>query len=149
MNTTHAAKMAVDLIRWHGLSEWCFDWDRAQVRFGCCHFQTKTITLSYKLVSSNSADEVLNTILHEIAHALAGPRHGHGGEWRALAVSIGCSGARCYPREVIRPARKFKGICPNGHEVLRHKRNKIACGKCCTMFSGGQFDSQFLIKWVA
>ena len=36
-----------------------------------------------------------NTLLHEIAHALAGHEHNHDEVWKATARSIGCDGCRC------------------------------------------------------
>ena len=66
----------------HGLAQqgWRFKFDRARLRAGQCRYRSKTITLSKHYVALNVTtrpEEVLDTILHEIAHALAGGRHGH------------------------------------------------------------------------
>jgi hypothetical protein len=73
--------------------------------------------------------QVRDTILHEIAHALAGPRTGHREVWQATAKAIGCSSMRCYGDEVIQPAAKFKGICPGCRKtILRMRRVRITGG---------------------
>jgi hypothetical protein len=54
--------------------------DSAVRRFGTCRYSRKLITLSRQLIELNDQARVLDTILHEIAHALAGPKTGHGPE---------------------------------------------------------------------
>jgi predicted SprT family Zn-dependent metalloprotease len=59
--------------------------------------------MSRLLVSLNDKREVRETILHEIAHALAGPKvRAHGREWGEIALRIGCNGRRCYGDEVLK-----------------------------------------------
>src|SRR5690625_5271673 len=64
----------------YGLLErgWSFEFDGASTRFGLCHFGRKVISVSEPLVLLNAEPECRETVLHEIAHALAGPRAGHG-----------------------------------------------------------------------
>ncbi len=40
-------------------------------------------------------------ILHEIAHANAGPGAGHGPIWKAEARRIGCTADRCMPKKYL------------------------------------------------
>ncbi|WP_372736880.1 SprT-like domain-containing protein, partial [Nocardioides sp.] len=95
MDLRDAFAMAEHLLERHGLTEWQISFDNAKRRAGVCRFGVKTIGLSAPLTTVHTDDEVRDTILHEIAHALAGPGHGHDAHWRALAQSIGCSGERC------------------------------------------------------
>ena len=44
---------------------------------------------------TSTEENVKNTLLHEIAHALAGHEHNHDEVWKATARSIGCDGCRC------------------------------------------------------
>jgi len=68
--------LAVTLMQQHGLVGWTFKFDHARRRFGCCNFTRRTISLSRPLTFLNDDAEVRDTILHEIAHALAGlPEH--------------------------------------------------------------------------
>lgn len=122
MDPGAAEATAVFLMNRHGLGEWRFAWDRSAKRFGACHHGPRTITLSRDLVSLNSVDEVVETILHEIAHAKVGPAHGHDDVWRAFARSIGCKGDRCYGEDVVQVPGKWQLICARcGYVEQVHK----------------------------
>ena len=70
-----AHELALRLMRHHNLlPTWKFEFDRSKVRFGKCSYGSKTISLSRHLVELNADVEVRDTILHEIAHALAPAR---------------------------------------------------------------------------
>ena len=79
----------------HGLVSlgWTGTLDNAVRRFGACKYRKKRITLSRHLITINSDEETLDTILHEIAHALAFEEHGedcgHDERWQAIAIRIG------------------------------------------------------------
>jgi len=144
MKLEQAEGLAKHLMRLHGLPcEWSFVFDRSKVRFGKCDYRRQQISLSRHLVELNGEEEVQDTILHEIAHALAPRGAGHGPKWRSLAIAIGCNGRRCYGHEVARPMPKFKGTCPVCRRVIyRHRRAVIACGKCADVF-----DPKFVFDW--
>jgi hypothetical protein len=93
------------LMAYHGLSGWRFRFDKATRRFGCCDYTRRTISLSRRIVLLNDADRVRATVLHEIAHALAGPGTGHSRQWREIALRIGGDGRRCYGSEVTLPPK--------------------------------------------
>src|SRR5918993_2384857 len=82
MNLYEAAHLARSLMKEHGLDGWAFGFDHARRRFGACNYTRRRITLSRPLVLLNGIDEVRDTILHEIAHALC-PSDKHGPRWRA------------------------------------------------------------------
>jgi predicted SprT family Zn-dependent metalloprotease len=144
MHLGEAEEMAKDLMREHRLvPKWTFQFDRSKVRFGKCDYTNRIISLSRYLVELNSKGEVRDTILHEIAHALAPRGSGHGDAWRKVARSIGCNAARCYGEEVIRPTPRYKGTCPKCRRVIfRHRRTRIACGRCTPVF-----DSKYEFTW--
>lgn len=121
----------------HGLGHWLFRFDRrATVRLGLCSYRTKTISLSEKVILLTDEATVRNTILHEIAHALVGPGHGHDSVWRRKALSIGCTGDRCHSVDVY-AAAPWLGTCGCGTEYRRHRlseriRQYGRCKKCKT-----------------
>ncbi|MFG6362370.1 MAG: SprT-like domain-containing protein [Akkermansia muciniphila] len=85
-----------------GLADWQFGWDRAKRRLGVCRLLEKSITISIHFVRANleTPHEIRDTILHEIAHALAWIRHGertHGPRWKQICREIGavpCASAK-------------------------------------------------------
>jgi hypothetical protein len=81
--------------------QWSFAFDRARTRVGCCHFQAHRITLSRHLLPQLSPLEAEQAILHELAHALSGPRAGHGPQWRQAAAGLGY---RLVDKDVAHPA---------------------------------------------
>ena len=90
-------KVARGLMDAYGLKHWTFAFDEAG-RYGQCSFLKEQITLTYSHVEQQDSWEVVRTILHEIAHALAdkeirernGWREtGHGPTWQRIAKKIG------------------------------------------------------------
>ena len=145
MTLTLARKLAQRLMQLHELSpEWSFRFDRSKVRFGRCNYAKREISLSRHLVQLNGEEQVRDTILHEIAHALAPRGAGHRPIWRSVALSIGCNARRCYGEEVVRPTPKYKGTCPSCKRVIyRHRRTAIACGICTPVF-----DKKYAFIWT-
>lgn len=132
MDLGRAALMARELMDQHGLSGWIFGFDRAEVRAGACHHRDRRITLSRALTAAHDQAEVQETVLHEIAHALVGARHGHDAVWRARARAIGATGQRCYVADDRVVPGRWQGRCRAGHLVHRHRRptRVLLCGRC-------------------
>lgn len=135
MDLALAERTARALMDEHGLHDWTFGFDRARVRAGACHFGDRRITLSRVLTAAHGEAEVRETVLHEIAHALVGPRHGHDQVWRARARAIGASGDRCYSAEDPVVPGRWQGRCVAGHVVHRHRRPErlLLCARCRTV----------------
>lgn len=146
MNTTAALRLARGLLDEHGLRDWSVRLDRAKTRAGVTVFGTRTISLSAPLTRVHTEDEVRQTILHEIAHALVGPQHGHDAIWKAKAREIGASDARCFAAsEATRELAPFIGTCSQGHQVRRHKRptRLLSCTSCSR-----EFNTAHLFEWT-
>ncbi|CAN5195337.1 hypothetical protein BH09ACT6_BH09ACT6_20580 [soil metagenome] len=125
-------------------SEWSFGFDNAKTRAGLCHFGTKRITVSRYLAARFDDDEIHQVLLHEIAHAMAGPRAGHGPRWRAIARELGYVGDRVHHGETALELAPWVGTCPSGHVHYRHRKptRETACATCSK-----RFDRAFLIDW--
>lgn len=145
MDIRDALVLARHMLAQHGLKGWSVGLDRAKTRAGACHYSRKLITLSGPLTRLHSEDDVRDTVLHEIAHALVGPRHRHDAVWRAKALEIGCTGQRCVPVDAPRVSGDWVGTCPSGHEVHRHRRpaRPQSCSKCLP-----SFDLRHLLEWT-
>ena len=131
-----AFAMAEYLLEVHGLDDWDVAYDNAKLRAGICRFSDRVLGLSAPLTAVHSEEDVRDTILHEIAHALVGPRHGHDAVWREQARAIGCSGERCVSADTPRVPAAWLGTCPGGHTLERHRRPErvLTCGLCSPTF---------------
>jgi len=135
MNLLDAQQLATGLLKEHGLAQrgWIFQWDNAKRRFGVCKYRSRVIGLSKPLTEANDYVEVVDTILHEIAHAIAGYAAGHGPEWKKVCIRIGAKPERCYTDEdVVTIAGKYRAVCGGcGKTHTRHKRvprgRRVAC----------------------
>jgi predicted SprT family Zn-dependent metalloprotease len=150
MNLYEAETLAKNLMREHGVSGmgWIFVWlPRSVGQFGVARFGPKEIGLSRPLTLLNDEKEVRDTILHEIAHVLAGSRAGHGPAWRRVALMIGCNGDRQHVAKTP-PAPKV-GTCPScGRTTKRHRvRKALACGECCRTKNGGRWSEDYVFVW--
>lgn len=93
-------------------THWHFAFDTARRQFGCCHYGSKKITLSRALVEINNEQQVRDTILHEIAHALCPTKAHHGPIWKAMARAVGAKPERCYTtKDVATLTYKWRWIC--------------------------------------
>lgn len=138
--------LARALMDEHGLVDWSFAWDRAVRRAGATKWRTRTISLSAPLMRLFPSHEARNTILHEIAHALAGQGEGHGDAWRAKATEIGARPQRCYDSTMPSVEGDWVGTCPAGHTIDRHRAPKhvvTSCGTCAPRV----FDHRYVRMW--
>lgn len=145
MDLSGAMTMARSLLDEHGLTGWTVRFDSAKRRAGVCRYTERQIGLSAPLTRLHSEDEVRDTILHEIAHALVGAQHGHDEVWRATALRLGCSGERLVPAQAPRVPGAWRGVCPAGHVVERHRRPERV--KSCTRCSP-RFSLEHVLTWT-
>ena len=88
---SRVAETARALMDEHGLGEWTLAFLEAERRLGDCNFQERVIRIGRTHALDASEAEIRDTILHEIAHALAGPEARHGARWKAVATRIGAT----------------------------------------------------------
>ena len=134
MDIFEAKRQAIYHMTKHNLIQtgWKFQLDTAKRRFGYCSYTRKIISLSQPLTTVNNEVEVLDTILHEIAHALT-PKAHHGPIWMAKCIELGCRPVRCYTTvNVIAVASRYKakcGACGSLFERLKQVKRfrRVAC----------------------
>ena len=114
-------------------STWQLKYDNACTRCGLTNYKTKTIQLSKQYINSNqtSKGEIINTILHEIAHIIC-PNQQHNSIWKAKALEIGCDGKVCND---IKPFAKPKWLlkCKKGCYYSERYRKSNMNNKWCTI----------------
>jgi predicted SprT family Zn-dependent metalloprotease len=125
---------------------WTFGFDNAKTRAGQCNFTHKRITVSRYIARKSGDDDIHQVLLHEVAHALAGSRAGHGPAWKKIAADIGYIGTRLYSGANAQDLAPWVGTCPAGHEYFRHRRptRPMSCTLCYPRFSAAH-----LITWKA
>lgn len=131
MNLILIENLAKSMMKDHGLNDWRFEFDRSKSRLGCCKYSEKVISLSKFLSPLREERFIKDTILHEIAHALVGPKHGHNDIWRRKAISIGCLGNRC--SSDIQIEGKYKSVCKFCNTTQTYHRlpkRERSCGVC-------------------
>ena len=87
------AAQARELMDRNGFEDWSLRFSNARKRLGECRGKEKLIVLSRVHAMEGAPADVTDTILHEIAHALAGPGVGHGPAWKAIARRLGATPA--------------------------------------------------------
>lgn len=145
MDLFKAQTLAKELMELHGVTQmgYRFAFNNRRNSAGVCNYNKKMIFLSMLLTKHTDEEEVRDTILHEIAHALT-KGHGHDNVWKRKAIEIGCNGNRCYSSNTkestynaFKKVAKYKGLCPNGHERFKNRfpKRKSSCGECCPIYN--------------
>jgi len=139
----------------HGLFDdlWHFDFEYCKRSLGRCHYSLRKITLSKWYVKLNEEDDVEDTILHEIAHALGFIRYGREGQgtlWKTICREIGASPERTHKGILEYPNNHYKYsddcICGITHERHRISTNrKYHCSKC----NQPVFSKKAKAEWLA
>lgn len=151
-------KLAVEAMKQHGLEGWTFKFNTNKRRLGVCKYTTLygkklpggAIELSIHILNLGWA-QIQDTILHEIAHALAPSDANHGYEWKVMAMKIGARPERCARGVGALVEGRYLAKCPRcGYERRMHKRSRVrrACGPCCRRFNRGQFHPDYLLEYV-
>jgi predicted SprT family Zn-dependent metalloprotease len=151
--TVDVPAMARRLFTEHNLTGWAFAWSNRRAQMGVCEYNTKTVRVSRHLTGDPT--ELVDTLLHEVAHAIAGPLAGHGPEWQAWAVRLGArpKAAATITQDEVDDVYLWVGVCPNcgnktGRFRLTAQAKRRACGDCCDRHNGGRWSEQFVWVWT-
>jgi predicted SprT family Zn-dependent metalloprotease len=133
MKTNYEA-IAYKLLISEGLAQkgWTFKYDNAIRRAGCCNYRKQVISLSrhYVEYNSNNEKDIMNTIIHEIAHAVAGHSAGHGLKWKAVFHDLlvkhkqPIDTSRCYSAKIKMPKSRYSIKCKSCN--YEWKRNRMS-----------------------
>ena len=138
-----ARDKAHELMDKYGLRKdgWKLAFDYAKRRNGACERSTKTIYLSKHYIKLNSEELIVDTILHEIAHALTPDDRGHGRSWKLKCAEIGAMPMAVKKSMGIKQVEgKWRATCAGCKEVRsRHRQPqrgaRYSCPKCSNRFN--------------
>jgi len=168
MDRLRASELCKAELKKHGLTEWGvrLTTDANQPFLGMCVHRDKVIILNAHHIDIHPDLEVVDTIKHEVAHALT-PGHAHDEVWAAKAREIGCTNTLpcshlSFPDHVIDAIRSGATIEMTVEEevhVIRRPKYTVTrlqdkcphCGKVAVERSSTEFiDSQTgnTVKWI-
>lgn len=104
MERNQYTRLCRDELDKHGLTDWSVRLSgNVDSRFlGLCSHKDKCIILNPHHLDINPEPAVINTILHEVAHALT-PGHGHDEIWADKARAVGCTNTNACSGSSISP----------------------------------------------
>ena len=87
-----ATEYAHSLFKKHNLDGWKFEivTSTKKHNIGTCWHTRKLIRLQARFFFASTKETINDTILHEVAHAIAGYEAGHGPEWKHWCNILGC-----------------------------------------------------------
>ncbi len=114
-------------------TRWTFGFDLSTSRAGVCRYGETRIDLAVSYCLRATRADIENTLLHEIAHAIVGARHGHDAVWQAKARQIGCTAERCH--DVTHTVARWVGECGCRRRWFRQRlsrrlRHGAICKAC-------------------
>jgi SprT protein len=132
------------------------EWSNGKRRLGYCNPYYKIVSVSMHHVRGSEDNEVIDTLLHEVAHAIAEERakargvriKSHGFEWRNACREVGAKPERLKHNAytIAKPQSKYTTKCNACGKVSFMNRwngvRKYSCGTC----SGNKFDARFLLN---
>lgn len=131
----------------HGLKFWKLEYKSMYRRLGICKYAPKTIVLSKEFVEQGTDEQIKDTILHEIAHALTQGHH-HDQVWKAKCIEIGGNGMRKCNTGLTLLKSGWAYVCPNNcfGTVVRKRAPKhhilfgVRCASCKTEYTPKKWE---------
>lgn len=133
MNLAELRTLANSEIARFNLQGWTFEFNNNKTRLGVCKYTKKRIEICTYFALHNKDSLVLDTLKHELAHAIVGPGHGHRRVWQVKAIELGAVPKACKnDPDVIMKIGDWQSICPNCSHVFHlHRRPKRLDGWNC------------------
>ncbi len=126
---------AYELMNQYGLSGWRFRFVSTRRRLGVCDYKNRLIGVSLRHAIFGRRAEVTDTILHEIAHVMAGPAAGHGPLWKQIAVRLNAVPKACAPESAraVREAARSRTQYQTGDAVSFIVKGTVYTGRIVRM----------------
>lgn len=126
-------------------SKWVFEFDNSKRFLGKCYqptiFNPGRIQVTTGYAQKAALDDVQDTLLHEIAHAITGPGHHHDKYWKRNCVLIGAKPDRCADSDAFEEyqaeSANYVATCPSCNSKYyaskmgkNMRNNRLHCHVC-------------------
>lgn len=132
-----------DLKVQHDIEWWSLVFSkRMRSTAGMCKYNKREICLAWELLNYKDSTYkfVMNTLLHEIGHALT-PGHGHDKIWEECTLAIGGDGTKTHDMPFCAHKAKYIALCSanckyNGFPLFRFRKSMkkgarpVKCRRC-------------------
>jgi predicted SprT family Zn-dependent metalloprotease len=129
---SQALVRGAQLMMQHGLNDWTVKLHSKRRVLADCSVRTRTIRYSKHFLTITTPEQLEGVTLHEIAHALVGPGHGHDLVFKRKVIEIG--GDPNYSHASVKDpvsTHKYNLICPEcGTASKSNRKRDYICGKC-------------------
>jgi predicted SprT family Zn-dependent metalloprotease len=133
MDLKELQEIAAQELEKHGLAGWTFHLGHTKRRLGVCKYRLKRIEIAEYYALNSAPGTVLDTLRHEIAHALAGPNAHHGPAWKAVAIRLGARPEACDSSDeaVMKPG-DWQATCTSCQQTFHlYRRPRSLTGYRC------------------
>jgi len=133
MDLERLESIAVHELAKHGLHGWTFALARTKRRLGVCRYRERRIEIAEYYARNSPEASVLDTLLHEIAHAIAGAAAKHGPRWKAVAIRLGATPKSCESsgQAAVQPG-DWQATCPACEKTVHlYRRPRSVTGYRC------------------
>lgn len=98
---------------------WKFAYNKRTCHIGLCSYEKKTIFLSRQWAEFLGLERIIDTILHEIAHAMT-QGDGHGSKWKRACVMIGANPSRTASDITPEEINRFNIANRSKYAIIHH-----------------------------
>lgn len=116
--TPELFKQAADIAVPHYLPGWSWTFTDSISRLGCCWYQKKLLEFSVPFIVEHPKT-AKDTLMHEIAHGIAGPLARHSWRWKQIAMQLGAT-----PRACVEVAKPSKTLSKKDSLILVNKKHE-------------------------
>lgn len=140
MTLSEIRELANELIALHQLEGWRFRFNKRRTHLGLCRYSKKLIELSIHYAKVATQSQILNTLLHEIAHAIVGHGHAHDAVWKAKAIEVGATPDVCGEVNLKETGdgAKWVAACSCGQPHFKYRKPKHLQGWYCKRPNGSK-----------
>lgn len=162
MNLIEAEELCKATMQKHGVGHWKFRWTNHKTIAGRCLTQLWNknparsmgiVELSKPVTKASVKADVVDTIQHEVAHAITDPStKDHGPEWKASCRITGAVPTASGRKPDVTLKGRYKGSCENGHSYYRHKKTDSITSPrnhyCPPCSAGMKKGERVYLTWV-